>query len=98
MRTAFTSGATFVLCTGPVFAYCDSPSMAAIAGQVTTEKQPQIDWTVVSKANAYRVYLQSRVPEGRVVSVHDTAVKQAAFLPPQPLAEHRAKVTVRVSA
>ena len=72
--------------------------MATIAGQATTEKQPRIDWTAVPEANAYRVHLQSRVPEGRVVSVHDTAVKQAAFLPPQPLAEHRAKVTVRVSA
>jgi len=72
--------------------------MAAIAGQVTTEKQPRIDWTAVSEANAYKVHLQSRVPGGRVVSVHDTVVKTPTFLPPQPLAEHHAKVTVRVSA
>jgi hypothetical protein len=96
--TALISGAAFLLRAGPVFAQCGSPSMAAIAGRVTTEKQPRIDWAAVSKANAYRVHLQSRGPEGRVVSVHDTVVKAPTFLPPQSLAEHHAKVTVRVSA
>ncbi len=60
--------------------------------------QPRLAWTRVVAASAYRVRLQSRVPDGRVLATHDTVVNSPQFLPPRPIAEHRAKVTVRLSA
>jgi hypothetical protein len=52
----------------------------------------------VRDANAYRVRVQSRVPDGRVLAFHDSVVSTTEFVPPRPLAEHRAKVTVRLNA
>jgi len=65
---------------------------------VMADKHVQIAWTPVQGATGYRVRLQSRVPNGRVVASHDTMVTSPVFRAPQPLAEHRAKVTVRLSA
>jgi len=36
--------------------------------------------------------------DGRVLAFHDTVVTAPEFVPPGPLAEHRAKVTVRLNA
>jgi hypothetical protein len=80
---------------GAATAVCESPQLAASAA---SDKHPRLAWTAVSGATAYRIRLQSRVPEGRVLAFHDTVVSAPEFLPPRPLAEHRAKVTVRLNA
>jgi hypothetical protein len=75
---------------------CQRPTLAQ-AGQ-TTERHPRLSWAAVPGATSYRIRVQSRVPDGRVLAFHDTVVNGPEFLPPQPLAEHRAKVTVRLNA
>ena len=82
----------------PGFAACEAPAPGLHGDQVIGEKQPRIDWKAVSGATAYRVRLQSRVPNGRIVASHDTIVTSPSFVPPQPLAEDRAKVVARISA
>ena len=68
------------------------------SGATIAQKQVEVGWTPVQEATAYRLRLQSRIPNGRVVASHDTTVTTPLFRPPQPLAEQRAKVTVRLSA
>jgi len=57
-----------------------------------------LTWTPVPGATSYRIKLLSRVPNGRVLAQHDVVVNEPRFFPPQPLADHRAKVTVRLAA
>jgi hypothetical protein len=85
-------------CSPALVAACDPPRQLLTDATVIADRQVQIAWAPVEGATAYRVRLQSRVPNGRVVASHDTVVTSPAFRPPQPLAEQRAKVTVRLNA
>src|SRR5262245_6252219 len=85
-------------CSPVVLGMCESPRQDLGTAAVIADKQAQINWMPVEGATAYRVRLQSRVPNGRVVASHDTTVTAPFFRPPPPLAEHRAKVTVRLNA
>jgi hypothetical protein len=77
---------------------CEAPRGKFAQATTLTETRPLIAWEPVAKARIYRVKLLSRVPNGKVLASYDTVVSAPAFAPPQPLAEQRAKVLVRVSA
>lgn len=79
-------------------AACDAPKLNLDLGMTFVETRPLIAWQPVTGASNYRVRVQNRVANGKVLASLDTVVNSAAFTPPQPLAEHRAKVQVRVSA
>jgi hypothetical protein len=81
--------------TTSLLAVCDAPRLAA---NVPTDKHPRLTWQAVEGASSYRVRVQSRIPDGLVIATHDTAVSKPEFLAPQPLTQHRAKVTVRLNA
>jgi hypothetical protein len=87
-------GVVCMACAG-VAAACEPPTLATGS---PTDKHPRLTWSVVEGATSYRVRVQSRIPDGRVLATHDTVVKAPEFRSPQPLAEHRAKVTVRLNA
>jgi hypothetical protein len=74
---------------------CEPPELAANS---PADQHPRLTWPAVEGATSYRVRVQSRIPDGRVLAFHDTVVAAPEFLPPQPLTEHRAKVTVRLNA
>ena len=76
---------------------CKAPH-GVLVGAAIVERQPMLNWTSVRDATAYRVRLLSRVPNGRVVAQHDVVVNEPRFFPPQPLADYRAKVTIRLAA
>lgn len=84
--------------TPAAFAVCEAPKAMLAHAAVVADRQAQIGWAPVQAATGYRVRVQSRVPNGRVIASHDAMVTSPAFRAPQPLAERRAKVTVRVSA
>jgi hypothetical protein len=86
------------MCSPIVLAVCEAPRTALAEGAVVADRQVQVAWAPVHGATAYRVRVQSRVPNGRVVASHDTTVSTPVFRAPQPLAEQRAKVTVRLNA
>jgi hypothetical protein len=73
---------------------CDQPKVVNTIPDI----RARIEWRPVAGATGYRVQLLSRVPNGRVIASYDTVVGEPAFVSPQPLAEQRAKVTVRVRA
>jgi hypothetical protein len=79
-------------------AVCRAPEPAIPAQAIVADRQPALVWKPVEGATGYRVRLLSRVPNGRIVASHDALIASPPFIPPQPLAEDRAKVTARVSA
>lgn len=80
-----------------VGASCTSPAIIAPRLGILYESRPLIEWAKVPGALQYRVQVRSQVPEGKVVATIDTVVSENRFSAPQPLAESRAIVTVKVS-
>jgi hypothetical protein len=72
--------------------------IAPAAGATVADARPVITWAPLPGASRYRVEIESRIPEGRVLVALDTQVGETRFQPPQPLTDHRAAVKVRVSA
>jgi hypothetical protein len=62
------------------------------------ESRPTFKWQPLPGVQRYRVRLQSRVPEGELVASIDSVIEGSSFVPPRPLAAHRALVTIHVSA
>ena len=62
------------------------------------EARPEIAWRAVAGAKSYRVQIESRVPEGRVIERIDTQVSSNRFVPARPLADERAAVKILVTA
>jgi hypothetical protein len=62
------------------------------------QSRPTLKWQPLPGVQRYRVRLQSRVPEGELVASFDSVVAGSSFVPPRPLATHRAVVTVLVTA
>jgi hypothetical protein len=63
-----------------------------------TESQPTVRWEPLPGAMNYRVEIESRVPEGRVLVAIDTMVEGTSFRPPRPLTDFRGAVKLRISA
>lgn len=97
VAAAFAGFALLSFCSMPR-AGCPAPLPSFPDVSIVADKHPQVAWAPVLGATMYRVRLQSRVPNGRVVASHDTTVTAPLFRSPQPLAEQRAKVTVRLNA
>jgi hypothetical protein len=78
---------------------CQSSGIVAPArGSTVADARPVLTWLVIPGAIRYRVEIESRVPEGRILVSLDTQVSGTRFQPPQPLTDHRAAVKVRVTA
>jgi len=60
--------------------------------------RPDIRWGGFSGVKVYRVQIESRVPEGRVIERIDTRVGDTRFVPPRPLTDRRAAVKLLVTA
>lgn len=75
---------------------CETPILSM--ADIVSESQPLIRWRPVANATRYRLQLDSRVPEGQRITAIDTYLESAEFKPPQRLTDHRARVTVTVTA
>lgn len=83
---------------GATLAVCAPPERAVPVQDSVADRQTPIAWKAVPGATGYRVRVQSRVPNGRIVASYDTIVASTSFVSPQPFAEDHAKVTARISA
>jgi len=82
----------------PATGGCAPTEITAPAADATlADTRPVITWRPVPGATAYRVRVQSRVPEGAVITDLDTLATAPRFAPPQPLTDHRAIVRVTVT-
>lgn len=84
---------------GAAVAQCEAvPVTGPVRGATLTETRPEIAWRTVPGARSYRVQIESRVPEGRVIERVDVEVSGNRFIPPRALADARAAVKVLVTA
>jgi hypothetical protein len=67
-------------------------------GSTVKDTRPEVRWKEVTGAKSYRIQIESRVPEGRVIERVDALASGARFLPPRPLADERAAVKLLVTA
>jgi hypothetical protein len=82
--------------------YADDCRIAEVAtparGETIASARPGIEWRALSDVKRYRVQMESRIPEGRVLNRFDTVVSGTKFVPPTALADERAAVKVLVTA
>ena len=77
---------------------CGTPSLLSPAQTDITNAKPRFEWTPVAKAKHYRLWLESRVPEGRVLFTHDIQTTATYWTPPAALTETRALVKMKLTA
>jgi hypothetical protein len=58
----------------------------------------ELRWRAIAGSERYRVELESRMPEGRVLASIDTHVTGTSFRPPRSLTDSRAVIKARVTA
>jgi hypothetical protein len=91
--------AAALLASAAAHAQCTPLEPASPRREATvTDTRPEIAWPAAAGAKSYRVQIESRVPEGRVIERLDARVAEPRFVPPRPLAEDRAAVKVLVTA
>ena len=90
--------ATGVALAHPAHATCAAPGLVLPTEIEINEASPRIEWTPVANAAHYLVWLESRVPEGRVLVSEEFQTGATYFIPPRPLTTGKATVTVRVTA
>lgn len=98
-RGALGALTTLVSLVGPtMLGACEEAALAQPAPLSTvTGARPLVAWRALSGEGPYRVEIESRVPEGRVLVSLDTLVDTTRFRPPRPLTDHRATVKVRIT-
>lgn len=79
-------------------ATCVAPSLVSPAQIEISEASPRIEWTPVGNASHYLVWLESRVPEGRVLVSEEFQTSATYLIPPRPLTTGKASVRIRVTA
>lgn len=83
-------------------AYADSCRIAEVVaptkGETIASARPGIQWRALPGVERYRVQMESRMPEGRVLNRFDTVVVGTKFVPPAALTDERAAVKVLVTA
>lgn len=77
---------------------CTKPAMISPAQIEISEASPRIEWTPVADVSHYLVWLESRVPEGRVLMSEEFRTSATYLAPPRPLTSGRATLRIRVTA
>ncbi|MBL8511860.1 MAG: hypothetical protein JNM52_09455 [Betaproteobacteria bacterium] len=78
---------------------CDSPQwLSPSQHQQLTTARPVMTWAAVAGATGYEVAIESRVPEGEVLSKVNTQTTAPAFTPSAALTRERALVAASVVA
>lgn len=86
-----------VMC-GAAQAVCLSPVLVLPSQTEISDAFPRFEWAPVSNASHYLVWLESRVPEGRVLLSEDIQTSTTYLIPPRPLTTDKATVRIRVTA
>ena len=77
---------------------CGTPQILFPAQLKIEHAKPRFEWAPVENAKSYRLWLESRVPEGRVLSTHDIQTTATNWTPPSALTETRAFLKVKLIA
>lgn len=79
-------------------AACGPPVLLAPTQTVISEASPRFEWAPVPNASHYLVWLESRVPEGRVLLAEEFQTNATYMIPPRPLTNSKATIRLRVTA
>ena len=79
-------------------AECEQPTLVAPASVLIADTRPRIEWTPVPGAKFYKIWVESRVPEGRMLFTQDVQTTTSFWQPPRPLTDYKATVKIRVQA
>lgn len=79
-------------------AECGQPTLVSPVKKSIADTRPRIEWSPIAGAMFYRIWVESRVPEGRVLFTQDIQTTASFWQPPQPLTDHKANVRLRVQA
>lgn len=79
-------------------AACAAPVLVSPLQNEISEASPRIEWKPVGDAHHYLVWLESRVPEGRVLLSEEFQTSATYLIPPRPLTTGKATVRLRVTA
>lgn len=79
-------------------AECEQPTLVAPANELIADTRPRIEWTPVPGAKFYKIWVESRVPEGRILFAQDVQTTASFWQPPRPLTDYKATVKIRVQA
>lgn len=77
---------------------CGQPTLLAPAKEMIPDTRPRIEWAPVPGAKFYQVWVESRVPDGRVLFTQDVQTPATFWQPSQPLTDYKANVKIRVQA
>lgn len=77
---------------------CEQPTLVLPAKKLIADTRPRIEWTPIADAKFYRIWIESRVPEGRVLFAQDVQTTASFWQSPQPLTDHKANVRLKVQA
>lgn len=101
LRSAFATALAICGCvSAPLRAEqpCEVARLVEPATPVIADVRPRIAWEPVAGAESYVVWVESRVPEGRVLVSDEIRTADAFWVPPVPLTRNTAVVKVRVHA
>ena len=79
-------------------AACAAPALVSPAQTEISEASPRFEWMPVNDVRNYLVWLESRVPEGRVLLTEEYQTSTTYLIPPRPLTTGKATVRIRVTA
>lgn len=79
-------------------AACTQPSLVSPSQSEIAEASPRFEWTSVADVRHYLVWLESRVPEGRVLLSEEFQTSATYLAPPRPLTTGKATVRIKVTA
>lgn len=68
---------------------CLSPELTHPNATTISEGRVRLEWKPVAGATAYLLWLESRVPEGRVLATHETQTATTFWVSPEALTEGR---------
>jgi len=77
---------------------CGIPELLAPSEVDIASAKPRFEWNPVANAKRYRLWLESRLPEGRVLSTNDIQTTSTSWVPPAALTENRALLKVKLTA
>lgn len=77
---------------------CGTPEFLSPAVTDIANPRPPFEWSPVLNAKRYRLWLESRLPEGRVLSTYDIQTTLTHWIPPAALTETRALIKVKLTA
>jgi hypothetical protein len=79
-------------------AACVAPTLVLPTQIEISEASPRFEWTPVGDAHHYLVWLESRIPEGRVLLTEEFQTSTTFLIPPRPLTSSKATVRIRLTA